>query len=82
MNNGTFGNPRDPMIEAFLPASGWGDARTAPLAGDASNRRYLRIASDRGDAVLMDAPPDRGEDVRDRFYTENFLKLWPEARVA
>ena len=64
MNNGTFENPRDPMIEAFLPASGWGDARTAPLAGDASNRRYLRIASDRGDAVLMDAPPDRGEDVR------------------
>lgn len=25
---------------------------------------------------------DRSEATRDRFYTENFLKLWPDARVA
>lgn len=25
---------------------------------------------------------DRGDDVRDAFYSENFLRLWPDARVA
>jgi predicted TIM-barrel fold metal-dependent hydrolase len=24
---------------------------------------------------------DRGEQIRDRFYTENFLRIWPDARV-
>lgn len=49
---------------AFLAGAGWAGATLAPLAGDASNRRYLRVR--RGDemAVLMDAPPARGEDVR------------------
>lgn len=55
---------RDALAQAFLQKSGWPDAATAPLAGDASNRRYLRITGDHGDAVLMDAPPDRGEDIR------------------
>lgn len=49
----------------FLAAAGWGEATAANLAGDASNRRYLRLtASDGHRAVLMDAPPHRGEDVR------------------
>lgn len=42
----------------FLSAAGWGDAQATPLAGDASDRRYLRLK--RGDgarAVLMIAPP-------------------------
>ncbi|MDZ7710171.1 MAG: phosphotransferase [Roseovarius sp.] len=39
--------------------------RAAPSPGDASNRRYLRLARpDGARAVLMDAPPERGEDVR------------------
>lgn len=25
---------------------------------------------------------DRGEDIKTKFYSENFLRLWPEARVA
>jgi aminoglycoside/choline kinase family phosphotransferase len=52
-------------LEAFLASSGWGEARMALLAGDASNRRYLRLSapSTGAGAVLMDAPPDRGEDV-------------------
>ena len=53
---------RDLLARAFLDASGWGNAAIAPLAGDASNRRYLRIAGQAGEAVLMDAPPERGED--------------------
>jgi N-acetylmuramate 1-kinase len=47
----------------FLAAHGWGGARIEPLAGDASFRRYFRVISDRGQAVLMDAPPPH-EDPR------------------
>lgn len=42
---------------AFLDRHGWGGARIAPLAGDASFRRYFRVHGARGTAVLMDAPP-------------------------
>lgn len=50
----------------FLAAAGWGDARLSPLAGDASNRRYERAAGGPGGAcaVLMDSPPEKGEDIR------------------
>lgn len=41
----------------FLDAHGWGNARVTPLAGDASFRRYFRVAEGRRKAVLMDAPP-------------------------
>lgn len=52
-------------IAAFLDAGAWAGAARKPLAGDASNRRYERIDHPRaGAAVLMDAPPERGEDVR------------------
>lgn len=56
---------RDAKIESFLSRSGWSDALRAVLAGDASNRRYLRLVHpETGErAVLMDAPPDKGEDV-------------------
>jgi aminoglycoside/choline kinase family phosphotransferase len=47
----------------FLAASGWGGSRIEPLAGDASFRRYFRVTGDRGQAVLMDAPPPQ-EDPR------------------
>ncbi|WP_138466864.1 aminoglycoside phosphotransferase family protein [Poseidonocella sp. HB161398] len=54
----------DPFRD-FLEAAGWGDAACRPLAGDASNRRYSRVtAPGGGSAVLMDAPPERGENVR------------------
>lgn len=56
---------RDPLMRRFLEARGWTDAEVADLAGDASNRRYLRLSHpDLGRAVLMDAPPQKGEDVR------------------
>jgi aminoglycoside/choline kinase family phosphotransferase len=52
-------------IAAFLTAAGWDDAARRKLAGDASARSYDRLERASGDrAVLMDAPPDRGEDVR------------------
>lgn len=42
---------------AFLAALGWGRATVAPLAGDASFRRYFRVVEGDRRAVLMDAPP-------------------------
>jgi len=56
---------RAAQIAAFIASSGWADAEARPLAGDASNRRYLRLIRPDGTrAVLMDAPAERGEDVR------------------
>ncbi|APX89811.1 hypothetical protein BV394_08865 [Brevirhabdus pacifica] len=56
---------RAAATRAFLKAAGWAEAQRRPLAGDASNRRYERLHHPRhGAAVLMDAPPERGEDVR------------------
>ena len=41
----------------FLDANGWGGGHIAPLAGDASFRRYFRVTDGVRSAVLMDAPP-------------------------
>lgn len=57
---------RDLVATALLAQTPWADAERRPLAGDASNRRYERLtdpATGRT-AVLMDAPPETGEDVR------------------
>lgn len=56
-------NSREEIIAAFLGARGWGKATRAPLAGDASFRRYVRLVNGGKHAVLMDAPPP-AEDVR------------------
>jgi len=47
---------------AFLAAHGWSGAIT-PVAGDASFRRYFRVAGEGRSAILMDAPPPH-EDPR------------------
>lgn len=54
------------LAQALLAQTDWSNANRAPLAGDASNRRYERLTDpDTGKtAVLMDAPPEKGEDVR------------------
>lgn len=52
-----------PATHTFLHDCGWGGARVAPLAGDASFRRYFRVTDGARCAVLMDAPPPH-EDVR------------------
>ena len=55
---------RAEQIEAFLLAAGWQSAQREPIAGDASNRRYVRLHRDEGpSAILMDAPAEKGEDV-------------------
>jgi len=47
----------------FLSDHGWAGADIAPLAGDASFRRYFRVRLGDRRAVLMDAPPPH-EDPR------------------
>ncbi|MGP6088626.1 aminoglycoside phosphotransferase family protein [Antarctobacter jejuensis] len=43
-------------MTAFLKASGWGDTVRAPLAGDASARRYTRLQRGEDTAILMQDP--------------------------
>ena len=47
---------RSEAIDAFLAASGWGTAKRAPLPGDASTRRYERLAMGGRVAMLLDQP--------------------------
>ncbi len=75
----TRAQERARAADAFLARAGWSGARRRPLAGDASNRRYERVARARlnggpGAAVLMDAPPERGEDVRPFAALTEFLR--------
>ena len=60
-------------MKEFLARAGWGAASVTPLAGDASTRRYARLAMGARKAMLMDqpqgaeapsAPPDAGEEAR------------------
>ncbi|MDA0187260.1 MAG: hypothetical protein O3C59_07265, partial [Proteobacteria bacterium] len=43
-------------LAPFLRDVGWQDAAQTPLAGDASARRYLRLARGADSAILMQAP--------------------------
>ena len=53
------------LLSNFIAQSGWADAARRTVAGDASNRRYERLTKADGTSViLMDAPFERGEDVR------------------
>jgi hypothetical protein len=49
-------------MAGFLAGCGWKGLEPVPLAGDASFRRYYRVADNSRCAVLMDAPPPQ-EDV-------------------
>lgn len=53
---------RDRRISEFLNETGWAGASFTPVAGDASFRRYHRLARLGRTAILMEAPPPQ-EDV-------------------
>ncbi|MDP5348312.1 MAG: phosphotransferase, partial [Paracoccaceae bacterium] len=55
---------RGDLADAFVAGTDWAGASRKPLAGDASNRRYERLHLRGNSAVLMDAPTDKGEDIR------------------
>lgn len=51
------------VIEWVRRQPGFEQARLTPVAGDASFRRYFRVESPEGSAIVMDAPPSH-EDCR------------------
>ncbi|WP_166257270.1 aminoglycoside phosphotransferase family protein [Marinobacter salicampi] len=51
------------VVEWVRRQPGFEQARLTPVAGDASFRRYFRVESPEGSAIVMDAPPDH-EDCR------------------
>jgi len=60
-------------LDAFLRLHGWEGAQVSPVAGDASFRRYFRVAcAKRGKAILMDAPPPH-EDPRPFIHMAQYL---------
>lgn len=65
---------RSELKRAFIARTDWADARIELLAGDASMRKYDRLTRpDGSSAVLMDAPTDKGEDVRPFLRIAEFL---------
>ena len=59
----------------FIARAGWGDASAIVVAGDASNRSYDRLTKAGGQtAILMNAPPEKGEDVRPFVKILNLLR--------
>ena len=67
---------REQVISGFLRTTNWKSARYAPLAGDASMRKYLRLGpgDDGRVAVLMDADPALGNDVGPFVRITNYLR--------
>ncbi len=56
---------RQQKREDFIESVGWDDAQSVVVAGDASNRSYDRLTKRDGQtAILMNAPPEKGEDVK------------------
>lgn len=53
---------RSLLSQQFLTRAGWGAADRRFLAGDASDRSYDRLTLNGATAVLMDAPPGKGDD--------------------
>jgi aminoglycoside/choline kinase family phosphotransferase len=47
---------REAQMRDFLAREGWGNAVVTPLPGDASTRRYARLADGARHALLMDQP--------------------------
>ncbi len=66
---------RSEIIGNFIARAGWADAGSTLIAGDASNRKYLRLTRESGQTVVvMDAPPDKGEDTRPFIHIAHHLE--------
>ncbi|KIC32868.1 aminoglycoside phosphotransferase family protein [Leisingera sp. ANG-S5] len=66
---------RNSLCESFLSQTPYANWQRGPLAGDASNRRYERLTSAEGQTVvLMDAPPEKGEDIRPFVRIADYLR--------
>lgn len=67
--------PREEKASVFISGTDWAGCARSALAGDASNRRYERLRSKTGaQAVLMDAPPEKGEDIAPFMRIARYLR--------
>ena len=64
---------RAALSQHFLDTAGWGMADRRHLAGDASDRSYDRLTRSGETAVLMDAPPGKGDDPADFLRIGSYL---------
>jgi aminoglycoside/choline kinase family phosphotransferase len=64
---------RRALLRGFLARAGCDTASMTMIAGDASNRKYYRLARRDRSVVAMDAPPEKGEDVRPFIRIANWL---------
>jgi N-acetylmuramate 1-kinase len=64
---------RAALSHQFLQSAGWGQAARHFLAGDWSDRSYDRLSLSGKTAVLMDAPPGKGDDPADFVTIANYL---------
>ncbi|SLN42776.1 aminoglycoside phosphotransferase family protein [Ruegeria meonggei] len=64
------------LAEALIAHTQWSNATRAPLAGDASNRRYERLTDPNTGrtAVLMDSPPGKAEPVEAFVRMASYLR--------
>ena len=69
-------NLRESVISEFLAKTNWANAERSHLAGDASMRKYQRLAAGKDGriAVLMDADPALGNDVRPFIKITDYLR--------
>ncbi len=59
----------------FINNIAWGDAESVVVAGDASHRSYDRLTKQDGKtAILMNSPPEKGEDVKPFIKILNHLR--------
>ena len=45
-------------------------------------KKAVAVKDDPADSLAETALGDRSEQIRDRFYSENFLRIFPEARAS
>lgn len=65
---------RDDLKATFLATAGWDQAARVLVAGDASNRKYERLTRGGETRILMNAPPEKGEDVRPFVIVTHLLR--------
>lgn len=66
-------NPRQTDARRFADSHGWANTDMRLIAGDASNRKYYRLTRGTDSALIMDAPPDKGEDTRPFLHIARWL---------
>lgn len=54
---------RQRLIDGFLKAKGWGEAKQTALMPDASKRSYIRLQQGDRKAILMNVPPEADENI-------------------